>query len=133
VLLSRLTRYGAVAQPPRSTHVIVGGAANIASEKTFERRETVRGLLEALEEEAAVLDLLRSLAGEGDVAVRIGRENPVAAMQEASLVVARYGARGRSLGAIAVLGPTRMHYRESMAAVRAVARHLTRTIEALAG
>jgi transcriptional regulator of heat shock response len=37
------------------------------------------------------------------------------------------------MGTIAVLGPTRMHYRESMAAVRSVARHLTRTIEVLAG
>jgi heat-inducible transcriptional repressor len=133
LLLSRLTRYGAVAQPPRSPHVIVGGAANIASEETFERRETATGVLEALEQEEAVLDLLRSLAGEGDVAVRIGRENPLAAMQDASLVVARYGRRGRALGTVAVLGPTRMHYRESMAAVRSVARHLTRTIEALAG
>jgi transcriptional regulator of heat shock response len=130
VLLSRVTRYGAVAHPPRSAHVIVGGAANIVSEEAFERRETVRRLLEALEEERGFLELLRSLVGEAEVAVRIGRENPLVAMHEASLVVARYRGGGM-LGAIAVIGPTRMHYRESISAVRAVARHLSRAIEGL--
>lgn len=133
LLLSRITRYGAVAQPPRSTHVVVGGAANIASEEIFERRETVRRLLEALEDEQEVLDLLQGLVDESEVTVRIGTENPLSAMQEASIVVARYGSRGRILGAIAVLGPTRMHYRESISTVRSVARHLSRAIEALAG
>jgi transcriptional regulator of heat shock response len=133
VLLSRVTRYGAVAQRPRSTHVIVGGAANIVSEDAFERRETARRLLEALEEERAFLSFLRGLVGTAEVAVRIGRENPLRAMHEASLVVARYGEAGRTIGAIAVIGPTRMHYRESISAVRAVALNLSRAIERLAG
>src|SRR5919106_5239250 len=57
VVLSRLTHYGALAQPPESAHVLIGGAANIVGEETFERRETVRRLLEALGEEDAVLGL----------------------------------------------------------------------------
>ena len=133
VVLSRLTHYGALAQPPESAHVMIGGAANIVGEETFVRRETVRRLLEALEEEDTVLGLLRTLAGEGEISVRIGRENPVAAMREASVVVAAYGAGRRSVGAIAVIGPTRMHYREAISAVRSVSRHLSRAIEALAG
>ena len=133
ILLSRLTRYGAVAQQPRSQHVVIGGAANIVSEETFERRDTVRRLLEALEEEDAVLRLLGALALEDDVAVRIGHENPVAAMREASVVVAPYRGGGGTLGAIAVIGPTRMHYPEAISTVRTVSRRLSETIEALAG
>jgi transcriptional regulator of heat shock response len=133
VLLSRLTHYGTLAQPPESAHVMIGGAANIVGEETFERRETVRRLLEALEEEDTILGLLRTLAGEGEVSVRIGRENPVVAMREASVVVAAYGAGDRTVGAIAVIGPTRMHYREAISAVRSVSRHVSRAIEALAG
>ena len=133
LLLSRVTRYGAVAQPPRSTHVIVMGTANIVSEEAFERRETARGLLEVLEEERDVLELLRRLVSEAEVVVRIGEENSLSALHEASIVAARYGAGGRTLGAIAVLGPTRMHYRESISTVRSVAEHLGRTIERLAG
>jgi heat-inducible transcriptional repressor len=65
--------------------------------------------------------------------VRIGSENPISALREASIVVSPYGEGHRTLGAIAVLGPTRMHYRESISTVRSVAEHLGRTIERLAG
>ncbi len=133
VLLSRLTHYGAVAQPPGSPHVILGGAANIAGEEAFERRETVRRLLELLEHEAAMLRLLDALADEGEVVVRIGRENPFAAMREASVVVAPYRRGPDRVGAIAVIGPTRMEYRGAMSAVREVSHGLSRTIQALAG
>lgn len=133
LMLSRLTRYGAVAQPPESAHVVVGGAANIVSEETFERRETVRRLLEALEQEDAVVSLISTAAREGDVTVRIGRENPLSALREASLVVSPYRVGGEAVGAVAVIGPTRMHYREAISAVRSVSRHLSRAIETLAG
>ena len=133
VLLSRLTHYGAVAQPPGSPHVILGGAANLAGEQAFERRETVRRLLELLEEEQAMLELLDELAGMGEVVVRIGRENPFAAMREVSMVVAPYRRGPDRVGAIAVIGPTRMEYPAAMSTVRAVSHGLSRTIQALAG
>ena len=133
VLLSRITHYGAVAQPPGSPHVILGGAANIAGEEAFERRETVRRLLELLEQEEAMLRLLDALADEGEVVVRIGGENPFAAMREASVVVAPYRRGPDRVGAIAVIGPTRMEYPGAMSAVREVSRGLSRTIQALAG
>ena len=133
VLLSRVTRYGVVARPPGSAHVVLGGTSNIVGEETFERRETVRRLLELLEQETTILDLLEALAEEGDVAVRIGVEIPLAAMQEASVVVAPYRRAGRTIGAIAVIGPTRMHYPEAISAIHDVSHRLSRTIEDLAG
>jgi heat-inducible transcriptional repressor len=133
VLLSRVTHYGAVAQPPGSPHVILGGAANIASEDAFERRETVRRLLELLEEEQAMLQLLDDLAAEGEVVVCIGHENPFEAMREASVVVAPYRRGPDRVGAIAVIGPTRMEYPGAMSAVRAVSHGLSQKIQALAG
>ena len=133
ILLSRLTHYGAVAQPPDSPHVILGGAANIAGEEAFERRETVRRLLEQLEQEDEMLSLLDALSEQGEVVVRIGRENPFAAMREASVVVAPYRRGPDRVGAIAVIGPTRMEYRGAMSAVREISQGLSRTIQALAG
>lgn len=135
-LLSKLTHYAAVATPFRSDapeHVFLGGAANIAAEEAFERRETVRRLFEALEEEAAILRFLRTVSAGGDLAVRIGRENPLAAMREASTVVAPYRAAGRPAGTIAVIGPTRMEYAVAISAVQAVARRLSGVVEGLAG
>ncbi|MGH2724871.1 MAG: heat-inducible transcriptional repressor HrcA [Actinomycetota bacterium] len=116
-----------------SEHVFVGGASNIAGEEAFERRETVRRLFEALEEEAAILRFLRDAAEAQEVAVLIGRENPVAAMREAAVVVAPYLAGGRPAGTVAVIGPRRMHYPNAISAVRAVARNLSGLIETLAG
>jgi heat-inducible transcriptional repressor len=113
-------------------HAFLGGVANI--EEAFERRDTVRRLFEALDEEAAVLRLLRGLPVEGDdVTVLIGREIPLQAMRETSVVVAPYLAAGRTVGAIAVVGPTRMEYLTAMSSVGAVARRLTKIVDALAG
>lgn len=116
-----------------SEHVFLGGAANIAGEEAFERRETVRRLLEALEEEAAILRFFRDLAEQEDVAVRIGMENPVVAMREAAVIVAPYRAGGRSAGTIAVIGPRRMQYPAAISAVQAVALRLSGLIDTLAG
>lgn len=133
LLLSKLTRYGAMAQPPGAHHVFIGGAANIASEETFERRETVRRLFELLEErEEALLDMLRAAAAREEVSVRIGHENPLAALREASLVVGAYRVGGRPVGTIAVIGPTRMHYSNAISSVDVVSRKLSRLVETLA-
>ena len=113
-------------------HVFVGGAANIAGEEAFERRETVRRLFEALEQQEALHRFLRQVAREGDVAVRIGREHPLAAMREASTVVAPYRAGGRPAGTVAVIGPTRMAYATAISVVDTVARRLSRLIQSRA-
>jgi heat-inducible transcriptional repressor len=113
-------------------HAFLGGVAKI--EEAFERRETARQLFEALDEEAAVLGLLRGLPAESeDVTVLIGHEIPLQAMREASVVVAPYLAAGRPVGAIAVVGPTRMEYLTAISAVDAVARRLTEIVDAMAG
>jgi heat-inducible transcriptional repressor len=116
-----------------SEHVWVGGVANIARDRSFRRRDTVRRMFEALEEETAIEQFLRRLLIGREVSVRIGRENPLAAMREASVVVAPYLVAGRAAGEVAVIGPTRMEYPTAISTVRAVAAGLSRTIEALAG
>jgi heat-inducible transcriptional repressor len=136
VLLSRITHYGAIAEPPHAHHVFIGGVANIAREEAFARRETLTRLFEALEEEDALIRMLRAMStapSRPGVVVRIGRENPIRALREASLVVAPYRVGGEPAGTVAVLGPTRMAYPVAMAAADAVARRLSGTIEALAG
>ncbi len=118
---------------PEAEHVFVGGVANIADERAFERRETLRRLVEALEERRTALALLRRGPGEGDISVRIGHENRQRAMSEASVVVSWYRAVERPAGAIAVVGPTRMEYPAVIATARAVARQLSDVVGGLAG
>jgi heat-inducible transcriptional repressor len=115
-------------------HLHTGGVANIADERSFRRMETLRSMMQALEERATAIRLLQPRPGDtGEVAVRIGRENPLRAMREASVVVARYRAGGRPLGAIAIVGPTRMEYGTAISSARVVARRLSDLLGGLAG
>jgi len=107
--------------------VFLGGVANIAGEEAFEHRETLRRLVETLEERTAVIRLLqvgRPIEG-GPLLVRIGSENPLRALREASVVLARYGFGDRIVGTVAVIGPTRMEYPAVMSTARAVAGRLS--------
>lgn len=119
---------------PSREHVFLGGVGNIAREEVFQHRDTLRMLFETLDEEATILRFLRELTTDDeDITVRIGRENRLAAMREASVVVAWYRVGDRPAGSIAVIGPTRMEYPTAMSTVAAVARRLTDVIEALGG
>lgn len=106
--------------------VVMAGTANLArADHDFPR--TIGPVLEALEEHVVLLRLLSEMSGDDAVSVRIGHENSVEALVEASVVSAGYG--GVETGPVArlgVLGPTRMDYAGTMAAVRAVARYLSR-------
>jgi transcriptional regulator of heat shock response len=66
------------------------------------------------------------------VKVRIGSEQSEKNLKSTSLVTVGYGdvfgESGASLGALGILGPTRMDYAGSMAAVGAVARYVGRFI-----
>lgn len=115
-------------------HLHTGGVANIADERSFRRMESLRNMMQALEERATAIRLLQPRPGDtGDVAVRIGRENPLRAMREASVVVARYRVGSRPLGAIAIVGPTRMEYGTAISSARVVARRLSDLLGGLAG
>ncbi len=90
---------------------------------------TVRPVLEALEEQVVLLRLLTEIAEDSEgVAVRIGHENAHAGLAETSVIATGYGADGQTVARIGALGPTRMDYAGTIAAVRAVARYLSRIL-----
>lgn len=107
----------------RGERVMITGTANLArSSSDFPM--TLGPVLEALEEHVVLLRLLAQLNDhpQDGVSVRIGAENPVAGLAGTSVVTTSYNAGGAGMG---VLGPTRMDYASTMAAVRAVARYVT--------
>jgi heat-inducible transcriptional repressor len=119
-----------IEETSEAAHVFLGGVANIAAERAFHRRETLRQIYEALERESAILRLLREAAASAPGTVMIGRENPLPEMWEASVVTAPFEAGG-AVGTIGVVGPTRMDYAAAISAVRAVADRLSAAVEAL--
>jgi heat-inducible transcriptional repressor len=114
---------GQVVGDQTTERVWLGGQANLADPGAFDGIETVRRVYEALEQQVLVLRLLQAALGKDKVSVVIGSENSVEGMEACSLVTSAYLA-GDASGSIGVLGPTRMDYLRTMAAVQAVARYL---------
>jgi heat-inducible transcriptional repressor len=106
--------------------VAVGGTANLARYGDFDT--AVRPLLEALEEHVVLLKLLGE-SGTDALMVRIGHEGPYSELAATSVVATGYGPQEFHLGSLGVVGPTRMDYPGSMAAVRAVARYVSRILD----
>jgi heat-inducible transcriptional repressor len=107
--------------------VVVGGTANLARYgDSFD--VDVRPLLEALEEHVVLLKLLGE-AHSGGVMVRIGHEGPYEELSSTSVVSTGYGPRDEALASLGIVGPTRMDYPGTMAAVRAVARYVSRILD----
>jgi heat-inducible transcriptional repressor len=102
--------------------VFVEGTARIA--RAFDAIETVREVLGILEQQYVVVTLLRDVVDRG-LQVAIGTETGMEPLSECALIVAPYDVEGGEAGTIGVLGPTRMHYPQAMAAVAMVSKRLS--------
>jgi heat-inducible transcriptional repressor len=95
------------------------GIANVLRQPEFSRSDRMLDVVEALEERNLGKVIPFETVGDDGVTVIIGAENRQDAMRDCSVVIARYSAgENGPAGAIAVLGPTRMHYPRSIATVR---------------
>ena len=108
--------------------IVLAGTANLA-QANMRFEHALRPVLEALEEQVVLLNLLTDMVEDSsDVAVRIGHETQLRGLYEASIVTTGYGSDGDAVATIGSIGPTRMDYPATMAAVRAVARYLSRIL-----
>jgi heat-inducible transcriptional repressor len=103
--------------------LVLGGTANLTRSAT-DFPGSLRTVLEALEEQVVVLKLLAAAQDSSTVTVRIGEENEAQQMRSTSVVSVGYGRAGNVLGGMGVVGPTRMDYPGTIAAVRAVAHYV---------
>jgi heat-inducible transcriptional repressor len=101
--------------------VFVGGPARLA--QSFEAVETVRSVLSILEQQLVVVSLLRDVLDRG-LSVAIGTEHGFEPLSSCAVVVAPVIVEGQELGAVGLLGPTRMDYPRTMAAVHVVGERL---------
>jgi heat-inducible transcriptional repressor len=119
-LVSTLTE---MAMEKPEERVVLAGTANLARfREDFSTQ--IHPILEALEEQVVLLRLLGDV-GE-NVQVRIGQEQSDENLRQTSVISMGYGSEASPLGALGVIGPTRMDYAASMAAVSAVARYVGR-------
>ena len=112
----------------RHDKLVMAGAANLVrTEHDF--TGSIYPVLEAIEEQVVLLRLFGEIAtDQHGVSVSIGRENAPFGLGETSVLTSGYTSPGGDLARLGVLGPTRMDYSNNMAAVRAVARYLSRLL-----
>jgi heat-inducible transcriptional repressor len=106
-------------------HVFVGGAARMAT--AFEAVGTIRTVLGILEQQYVLVALLKDVLDSG-LTVAIGAEHGLVSLADCSVVVAPYDVDGERAGTVGVLGPTRMHYDQTLAAVAVVSKRLSKAL-----
>jgi heat-inducible transcriptional repressor len=113
-----------------SSQIYRDGLSNLIESQDFEGGETILQGVRLLEERTLLEDVIsRALntvepvpdTGSGSVQVVIGGEGRWEELRDWSMVLARYGLADYAVGALGVLGPTRMPYGRVISAVRYVA------------
>jgi heat-inducible transcriptional repressor len=107
----------------------VDGVARLIAEHRLEDLAQINELMSVLERRVELLGVLREALGARDVLVRIGAENDRPELRSMALVASGYGLPSRKLGAVSLVGPVRMDYREAITAVREAARQLSGYIQ----
>ena len=99
--------------------VVLAGTSNLARANQ-DLSSSIHPILEALEEQVVLLRLLSGT--DSSVRVQIGDEQSEKSLRKTSLVSVGYA----DIGALGILGPTRMDYAASITAVNAVANYVGR-------
>jgi heat-inducible transcriptional repressor len=91
--------------------LIVRGQANLLRDSTGDDLERVRQLFVDLERKEDLIRLLDSTRSAAAVKIFIGAENPLFSLSGSSVIAAPYlNEQQRVIGALGVIGPTRLNY-----------------------
>jgi heat-inducible transcriptional repressor len=90
--------------------VYLDGRVNIAKHPEFIETDKLNYILSLIEEENILAATIRRYLGLRKTKIIIGKESKLKEMQNCSLVTSEYSIKGKSVGAIGILGPTRMDY-----------------------
>jgi heat-inducible transcriptional repressor len=117
--------------PQAGRALIVRGRANLLQDPAIlGDLEQVRRLFDDLEKGADLVHLLDIVGQADSVRIFIGSENPLFSLSGSSLVVAPYmNAQRRVVGALGVIGPTRLNYARVIPVVDYTARVIGRMLD----
>ncbi|MCF6291779.1 MAG: heat-inducible transcriptional repressor HrcA [Robiginitomaculum sp.] len=93
------------------TLIVRGRSQLIDNVEASQNLERIRLLLDEMEQKKELISLLDEAGKAPGVKIYIGSENPLFSLSGSSVVTAPYmNAQGKVLGAIGVIGPTRLNY-----------------------
>lgn len=120
--LEQLYRQGALASDDGTRTLFIEGAANLVSGE--KDRDRLQELLKTLEEKQKLVSLLGAYLDAKQEAVRvvIGLDEALPSMRNLVLIGSPARVGGEVMGSLAVIGPTRIDYQNTMTAVSYIAR-----------
>lgn len=108
---------------------LVEGSSNIFETPEFQDWQKARPVLNLLDKKDRFGELFDLEMKDAQVRVYIGSENKMAAMWDCSFIIAPYSHGNQIVGRVGVLGPRRMDYQRSMAAVQSMAFQISQMME----
>jgi heat-inducible transcriptional repressor len=129
-LLSRALRLGQSALESKSeVEVYVEGQTNLLDFPEFSEIERMKSLFRTFEEKTILLKILDKALEHKGLQIFIGSENELQEMEDCSFVLSPYSQEDNALGALGVMGPTRMNYHDIVPIVDYIAKLLSDRLE----
>jgi heat-inducible transcriptional repressor len=108
--------------------ILVDGEESFLDAPEYADVQKARALLKAFAEKDRILRVLDRVLRAREVQIFIGAESELASVPDVSVVAAPYGRGDQVLGAIAVIGPTRMNYARVIPLVDLTSREISRAL-----
>jgi len=129
-LLSRALRLGQSAlESNREVEVYVEGQTNLLDFPEFAAIERMKSLFRTFEEKTILLKILDKALEHKGLQIFIGSENELQEMEDCSFILSSYSQDKNALGALGVMGPTRMNYNDIVPIVDYIAKLLSDRLE----
>jgi heat-inducible transcriptional repressor len=110
---------------PPSKDYVLAGQTNLMEINDLSNIERLRGLFEAFNQKRDILHLLDQALSASGVQIFIGEESGYEVLDQCSVVTSTYADSHRTLGVLAVIGPTRMEYERVIPIVDLTAKMLS--------
>ncbi|MBE6558999.1 MAG: heat-inducible transcription repressor HrcA [Ruminococcaceae bacterium] len=108
--------------------VRVSGVDRLLQYPEFSQPDRMKEILGAFEKQEEILNMVSGAAGD-DISVVIGSESSVKVMDNSALVYKPIVKDGKTLGAIAILGPARMDYAKVLATLEGLSGNITSLLD----
>ena len=117
----------------KEPELFMEGQVNLLECPEFSEVGRMKTLLQALEEKKLLLHLLDKTMGAAGIQIFIGSEVPVSEMQTLSVITSPYRHGEKVVGALGIIGPTRMNYLKLIPIVEYSAQLLTEFLNVKGG
>ncbi len=130
VVLSRALSLGKRAlEQGADGDLFIEGQTNLMGLPEFQDMTSLRRIFQAFEEKSTLLRLLEKTVNAQGLQIYMGPDNQLEGLEGLAVVSSTYGGEESALGALGIIGPTRMDYSKVIPIVDYTARLVSRILE----